>query len=200
MNYAEITGELALMVSLTLAVKKKIKKGRLHNLLTRLQDHCEREFKNFPPLSTEQIDELNKKIISFSENCGWEDEVETIIFVSFLLGLIEESEYFYPRKIIDELNNIYDFITAGDDFSKHCKLADHALEVWTAYDKVSMNAEPTKIQMFVHRFKDSHTKLRKMLRKERKNGNVSLVRQNKDGWLYEVPQELGVHIKKECKK
>jgi len=134
-NYAEMTGELALIISLTLSISKKTGKGRLKNLLKVLQASCEKEFKKFPPLYG-KADEVNKKIVSFSENCGWEESVEVITFVSFLLGIIDQSEYNYPQKIITALNDIYEFITEGREYPGSCKLADHALQVWAAYDPI----------------------------------------------------------------
>lgn len=135
MNYAEITGEFGLITSLTLSITQRLNKGRLKNLLERLREHCEKEFKKFPPMYG-KVDEINRKIVSWSENCGWADEVEVITFVSFLLGLIDQSEYKYPNNIIENLNDIYDFMTDGKDFPKHCKLADHALLVWSQYEKI----------------------------------------------------------------
>lgn len=135
MNYAEVTGEMALITSLTLSITQRLKPGRLKNLLERLKDSCEKEFKKFPVMGW-KVDEINRKIVSWSENCGWAEETEVITFVSFLLGLIDQSEYQYPQRIIDTLNDIYDFITDGKDFLKHCKLADHALQIWAAYDKI----------------------------------------------------------------
>jgi len=136
LNVAEITGELALVVSLTLALQKKIKAGRLKKQLQQLQKACEKEFRRLPPIGT-KVDAVNRKIVSFSENCGWADEVEVITYISFLLGLIEQSDYHYPMSIINILNNINDFVTDGRDYRGHCKLADHALDVWEAYEKIS---------------------------------------------------------------
>lgn len=134
-NFAEATGEMSLIISLTLAVSRNTGKGRLKNLLNKLQKLCEKEFKRFPPMYG-KVTEINNKIVSFSENCGWDDTVETIIFVSFLLGLIEQSEYKYPQSIIEVLNDIYEFITNGRDYHGSSRLADHALLIWAQYDKI----------------------------------------------------------------
>lgn len=136
MKVAEITAELALVVSLTLSLQKKLKMGRLKNQLEQLQKACEKEFRRLPAIGT-KVDVVNRKIVSFSENCKWADEVEVITYISFLLGLIEQSDYHYPMSIINLLNNINDFVTDGRDYHGHCKLAEHALEVWEAYEKIS---------------------------------------------------------------
>lgn len=135
MNYAEATAEMGLITSLTLSITQRVNKGRLKNLLERLKERCEKEFKKFPVMGW-KVDEINRKIVSWSENCGWADEVEVITFVSFLLGLIDQSEYKYPQNIIDVLNDIYEFITNGKDYHGSCKLADHALLVWSQYEKI----------------------------------------------------------------
>lgn len=46
------------------------------------------------------------------------------------------------------------------------------------------------MKVFVHRYKDSHSKRRKVLRRKLKEGKVTLILKNKDGWLYEIPEKL----------
>jgi len=134
-NYADGTGEFALIISLSLSISQKTGKGRLKNLLEKLRLACEEEFRKFPPMYG-KVEDINKRIVSWSENCGWDEEVEVITFVSFLLGLIDQSDYTYPPRILDYLNEIHEFITDGRDYIESYRLADHALQVWSAYDKL----------------------------------------------------------------
>ena len=45
-------------------------------------------------------------------------------------------------------------------------------------------------KVFVHRYKWSHDKRRRILRQALKHDKVKLVLKNKDGWLYEVPNDF----------
>lgn len=46
------------------------------------------------------------------------------------------------------------------------------------------------MKVFVHRYKWSHMKLRKKYRRLHKDNKVTLILQNKDGWLYEIPSSI----------
>jgi len=45
-------------------------------------------------------------------------------------------------------------------------------------------------KVFVHRYKWSHEKRRKQLRKAAKNGEIRLIENSHDGFLYEVPNDF----------
>lgn len=44
--------------------------------------------------------------------------------------------------------------------------------------------------MFAHRYKHSHVKRRKLLRRLTKDGVTELVERTNDGWLYRVPDNV----------
>lgn len=52
-----------------------------------------------------------------------------------------------------------------------------------------MSSEDT-VLMFAHRYKVAHMKRRKVLRKLAKEGKISIVETNDDGWLYRVPDHI----------
>ena len=49
--------------------------------------------------------------------------------------------------------------------------------------------------VFAHRYKWTHDKRRRVLRKALKEGEVELVERQKDGWLYRVPDTFKKDIK-----
>lgn len=51
------------------------------------------------------------------------------------------------------------------------------------------------MKIFVHRYKWSHDKRRKVCRKALKLGEIKLVEETKDGWLYEVSDLIKSKIK-----
>lgn len=46
------------------------------------------------------------------------------------------------------------------------------------------------VKTFVHRYKWSHDRKRKQLRKALKRGIVKLLEETKEGWLYEIPDDF----------
>lgn len=137
-NHYEATAEMSLIMSLTMSIKQKISPtGELSRRLRKIRKHCEREFKKFPHLSPQMVDIINAKIISWSENCKWEEQVSVITFISFLLGLIEDSEYPYPNIILAQVRALHGLLTKNVDSSQEEDEATFALEVWAAYDKIT---------------------------------------------------------------
>lgn len=47
-------------------------------------------------------------------------------------------------------------------------------------------------KIFVHRYKWSHDKRRKQTRRDCKDGKITMLEQNQDGFLYAVPQDYRV--------
>jgi len=48
-------------------------------------------------------------------------------------------------------------------------------------------------KVFAHRYKYSHEKRRKQLRKACKDGIVTMLESSPDGFLYQVPDDFGVY-------
>lgn len=137
-NYYEATAEFSLIISLTLSIRQKIDPdGMISRRLKKIRKQCEKDFKRFPNLKPEMVDTINAKIVSWSECCGWEDEVSVITFISFLLGLIEDSEYPYPNRIHAQVKALNDYLTKNVECEEEENNASFALQVWAAYDKVN---------------------------------------------------------------
>lgn len=48
-------------------------------------------------------------------------------------------------------------------------------------------------KVFAHRFKYSHEKRRKQLRRALKDGIVQLLESSDEGWLYAVPADMAIY-------
>lgn len=54
------------------------------------------------------------------------------------------------------------------------------------------NPSPCKRKVFVHRYKDSHEAKRRKLKRALADGQIILIHEERDGWLYGVPDDFHV--------
>lgn len=112
--------------------RKKINKSHLGNIYKKLQKYTDNIILSFPKVGTLDRLKIHERIWGFAELAGWEKKEHDVIkLLSFLLGLIDESDFKYPERIIEELNNAFEHITQEeDDINEHLIQAESAVALW----------------------------------------------------------------------
>ena len=132
----EHISELALIVAVPKLIldidKKRIKKSRMQGILDRLTKHSIREIKKTPPPDVRYCE---KRLIRFFSSVQWTEnsKIDVIVLISFILGVIEESETEYPQSIIDALNDAFEWISqlnVDGDINDHLIKAEEAVALW----------------------------------------------------------------------
>jgi len=126
--------ELGLIIAIPGLATTAIPKGRISNIYKRLTKHLHGIIKTFP-----QCTMLDKRIIEiriseFAREVAWErKELDITILLSFVLELIETSNFKYPVKILDDLNDAFEFLSARlklDDLDIFLAEAERAAKIW----------------------------------------------------------------------
>jgi hypothetical protein len=106
-------------------------KSRLATLYKRLCKHVDCELQKTPHLTNRDVVTIRDQIMDFAVKAGWEGkEMNIQILFSFILGIIEESKYKLPVRIVETLNDIFDYIT-GDDPDVAClDEVERVLKIW----------------------------------------------------------------------
>jgi len=155
---AKYMAELAMIRNLSSVMILKTKKGRLQNLYKRLVKLVDLEFRPFvdtsiitdtlkkhPELlkeaklkegmefeaSTHLKDIAQEMIDKFIEKTGFNDKRHVMVHISFITGLVEESEHPFNPKIITILNDITEFLERKNHhYVQSDMTAAIALDIW----------------------------------------------------------------------
>ncbi len=113
--------ELAMIQSIYNLLLGDIKPGRLQGKYLSLQKEIDKELSKIKVDGKKELPLIGKAYDIFAERTGWnkrERSVGTIL--SFVMGMIEESENKFSDKIMDLLNDIFDFHERKVPFSALC--------------------------------------------------------------------------------
>ena len=126
--------ELSLIFALPQLIKDKeaLKGKRLGTIFERLQKHAKKELARLPKAKPLETAYCLDRILEFGQESGWLRETDTISGVSFVLGLIEHSQYNYPQTIIDALNDAFERLTYSETEESQIYIheAEKALKIW----------------------------------------------------------------------
>ena len=115
------TAELSLLLCLPENVLPHVQKGRLQNKLIKLQEAVDTEFNIMPYINKEEKEKATAKITEFGNTTGWDrKEKHPVTLVSFLLEMIENSEFTYRPKITEILNDIFAYYERGKQAYTAC--------------------------------------------------------------------------------
>jgi len=132
----ETLAELSLVRALPDMIldRKKINKSRLGNIYKRLQKYTDNIISTFPIVGTLDRGKVHERIWNFATVSGWEKKEHDVIkLLSFILGIIDESDFKYPELIIEELNNAFEHITNDindDEINGYLAEAEVAVALW----------------------------------------------------------------------
>jgi len=131
----ELTTELALIKAIYFFVRHKLKPGRLANRVDRLNKAVDKILDNKIKLNDYQVKISKSRIDRFQRLLGWDNrERHMLSLVSFSLALIEESDFNYQKyapKIIQCLNDIYDYFDRGNNAHLLCCVSGEvAMDKW----------------------------------------------------------------------
>jgi len=124
--------ELAVIRALPEFTLKNTKKGRLKNLYQRLQKITDIELSKVKHVTGKEIGIIGNKLDAWGLATGWinkEKHVATLL--SFLLAMIENSEFTYNTKISDTLVDIFDYMDRIGNAPAACLWSgDKAAGMW----------------------------------------------------------------------
>lgn len=117
--------ELALIRSLpNFIIDQKIKPGRLKNICLSLAEITDIAIKNLPILSIQEMLQALELLLTWGKKTGWLDNKKhTVSLCSFLLAMVEESQFKYDQKIIDHLNELFEYFERIGDAKQICLYA-----------------------------------------------------------------------------
>jgi len=128
--------ELSMMIAVPKMILKvdrqKIKRSRMQGILNRLQKHAVKAIRKTP---MPDIEYSFTRLFDFFNAVKWSEssQVDVIVLVSFLLGVIEESESYYPPSIISALNDAFEWISEKNvdgELTEHLMQAEKAVALW----------------------------------------------------------------------
>jgi len=124
--------ELALIQSILSCTMGKLEGGRLKNQYAKLEKETATQLRRLPKVSTADIKKAEKVLGEFGRLTGWERKERHIAtLVSFVLEIIEKSEFSYSPKTVDALVNIHDYYDRVGDVMPICHRAGEiAWEKW----------------------------------------------------------------------
>ena len=108
--------ELALIRSIKTQLKESLNKGRLKNLLDKLEDLVDIELSFIEKITVKESLYIMDFVKRFGERTGWEGKEKSVsTLVSFCLTLIESSNFKYNPKIELILKEIFFYLENGND-------------------------------------------------------------------------------------
>ncbi len=81
----------------------------MKSLLKRLTNQSNKQLEELPDVSTAEYESIIEKISQWGAITWKGKNVHVVTMCSFALGLIENSEFTYPNKIIKTLSDIVDY-------------------------------------------------------------------------------------------
>lgn len=101
--------ELAMVNAIPLTATNNIPRGRVRGLLDRLQKISMRQLYALPDVSKSEYEQIIDRVAKWGELTWGKKEVHAVTMCSFALGMIENSEFKYPARLVDTLVDIVDF-------------------------------------------------------------------------------------------
>jgi hypothetical protein len=124
--------ELSFIRSLYDLVLDDLKPGRLQHRFEQLQIEADKALNGIYVNQLFELPKIKDCLDLFAEKTGWNKKKRsTGTILSFLLRMIEESDFNYDRKLTDILNEIIDYFERVKPFSVACYWAgDVANDKW----------------------------------------------------------------------
>ena len=127
----QYTVELAMIRAIPDFARQKPKKCRLSSLYRRLQNAVDKELSKQPMLTDHAVLNIENQIFEFGTIMGWEKKaIDIQVLFSFVLGLIDNSQYKFTERIIKTLNDCFDWITRDNPEIDLFEETEEALRVW----------------------------------------------------------------------
>jgi len=86
-----------------------IPRGRIGGLLTRLAKQSQRSLNALPEIPRQDYQIIVDRVSSWGEITWGHKKVHAVSMISFALGMIEDSEFKYPPRLIETLTDIIDY-------------------------------------------------------------------------------------------
>jgi len=138
-NKIEKYSELAMIRALPDFIVGSLNPGRLKNRCEKLLKLVDSELAKLPEPTYNELNKISDRIKLFGKASGWEGKQRhTVSVVSFLLAMIEESSFSHNQKIINTLNDIFNYFERNRDAKPLClKSGEIASQKWEKDNAVS---------------------------------------------------------------
>ena len=127
----EYTVELALIRAIPDMTRDKIPASRTRSLYKKIQKLVDRELAYQPYVTPSDRIAIYDRILQFSDKVNWENrELDIAVLFNFVLGIIEDSEFKYPKKLIDIVSEAALWTTKDDIKDEQYFEAEKSLIAW----------------------------------------------------------------------
>ena len=110
MNKLTYVAEMAFIRSIYDLIKGDIKPGRLQNKYLSLQKEVDKSLQNIKVDPKTELPVIGKALELFADKTGWNNKKRSVgTVLSFTMGMIEESENRFNDKLLDLLNDIFEY-------------------------------------------------------------------------------------------
>lgn len=110
MNKLTYASELAMVRSIFDLIKGDIRPGRLQNKYLSLQKEVDKSLQNIKIDQKTELPVIGKALELFADKTGWNNKKRSVgTVLSFTMGMIEESENRFNDKLLDLLNDIFEY-------------------------------------------------------------------------------------------
>jgi len=111
MDKIQKVAELCFIKALPKFIINDLKPGREKNLVDRLEKAVDISLAKSPQLTWGEMREARNRMAVWGKETGWYDKEKHITtLISFLLAMIEESQFTFDPKIIECLNNLFEYV------------------------------------------------------------------------------------------
>ena len=100
--------ELAMIRAIPLTADD-LPKGRIRGLLARLAKISQKELNSFPEIPKREYEMIVERVARWGELTWGKKKVHAVSMISFALGMIENSDYEYPKRLIETMTDIIDY-------------------------------------------------------------------------------------------
>jgi len=83
--------------------------GRIRGLLVRLAKQSQKELNALPEVSKHEYEMIIDRVADWGEMTWGHKKVHAVSMISFALGMIEDSDFKYPARLIETLTDIVDY-------------------------------------------------------------------------------------------
>lgn len=134
----EHAAELALIRSIYDILSGSLKPGRLQGKFIALQKEADKQL-SLMGIHEAELEELKIVLDSFAVSTGWADNSRSVgTILSFVMQMVEDSRNKFRTKILELLNEIFDYFERVKPFSPLCYNAGAvAAEKWQRIKEAS---------------------------------------------------------------
>ncbi len=101
--------ELSMIAAIPLTATKKVPQGRVRGLLSNLSKVSTKQLCALPGIPKKEYEQIIERVAKWGEMTWAGKDVHAVTMCSFALGMIENSEFYYPPRLINTLTDIVDF-------------------------------------------------------------------------------------------